>query len=272
MGDGVPPSIEPAPAPLLPCRNHADRATEAVCGRCADLICGLCAVWSDGVPYCPDCIVRVRALDLARPDGYIPWEDRERLGTATAAWRTVKAAFGDGRALYDTMPVSGGLADPLLFGMLMRAIVVVAYGVVFGLLYLILGAATGDPAMLMNAGVQVVSIVFQIVQAALILFLGAGLVHFGVRLFAGEGGFEATFRVYAYGRGLDVLELIPVAGPLVTLFWRVYVYSYGIRRVHRLEPRRALFAASIPLLLMLFFTFFVVGIAVVIALLLVASL
>lgn len=274
MGEGVPFSTEyapPAPAPFVPCRNHADRATEAVCGRCADLICGLCSVWSDGMPYCPSCIVRVRSLEVARPEGYIPWEDRARLGTLTAAWRTMALSFTDGHKLYENMPVEGGIADPLLYGMLMRAIVIAVYGILATGLYLIIGLATNDPMMFMQAGFQAGGLVFQIMQAAVLLFFLAGLIHLAVLVFGGDRGFEATFRVYAYGRGVDVLELIPVAGQLAAAFWRLWLYWIGIQQVHKLSSTKAGIAAAIPFLIFLFFFLFVLGMVVLMVVVLAAA-
>lgn len=274
MGDGVPPFIDyapPAPAAFVPCRNHADRATEAVCGRCADLICTLCSVWSDGMPYCPSCIVRVRSLELSRPEGYIPWEDRARLGTLTAAWRTMALAFTDGHKLYEQMPVSGGITDPLLYGMLMRGIVIVIYGVLAAMLYFIIGLATGDPVMFMQAGFQAGGIIFQAMQAAVLLFFLAGLVHLAVVIFGGDGGFEPTFRVYAYGRGVDVLELIPIAGQLAAAFWRLWLYWIGLQRVHKLSSTKAGIAAAVPFLLFLFFFLMFIGLIVVMFVVLAAA-
>ena len=275
MGDGVPSSPEqrPAvdPAPFIPCRNHADRASEAVCGRCADLVCGLCSVWSDGMPYCPPCIVRVRALELARPEGYIPWEDRARLGTLNAAWKTMTLTFMDGRKLCDEMPVGGGIADPLLYAMLMRSVVIFVYGVLAAMFYVIVGAASGDPMMFVQAAFQAGGILFQVMQAAVLLFFLSGLIHLAVRIFGGDGGFEATFRVYCYGRGVDVLELIPIAGQLAAAIWRIWLYWIGLQRVHRLTSTKALVAASVPFLFFLFFFLLLIGLMVVLVLALAAT-
>jgi hypothetical protein len=253
---------------FVPCRNHVDRAVEAVCARCADLVCGFCSVWNDGMPYCPACIVRVRSLDLARPEGYIPWEDRARLGTVRAAWRTMALTFTDGPKLYAEMPMEGGLADPLLYGMLMRGIVITVYGLLATGFYLLIGAATQDPVMFMQAAFQAGGLLFQIMQAAVLLFFLAGLIHLAVLVFGGDRGFEATFRVYAYGRGVDVLELIPVAGQLAAAFWRLWLYWIGLQRVHNLPSAKAGVAAAVPFLLFLFFFLVLMGMVIVIVVLL----
>lgn len=267
MGDVATPPLSTTACPFVPCRNHEDRATEAICGRCADLVCGLCTVWSDGMPYCPSCIVRVRALDVSRPEGYIPWEDRRRLGTLRAAWRTVKLAYSDG-GFYETMPQSGGIADPLLFALLIRSVVVVVYGLLAASVYLIIAAATSDPLMLIQAGAQVFGIFFQCLQAVVILLVACGMIHLAVRVFGGDRGYEQTFRVYAYGRGLDLMELVPIAGQLAAVIWRIIIYARGLTIVQKITSTRALIAASVPFLFILFLWFLVFGLVIVMVVLL----
>ena len=267
MADAATPDLTATARPFVPCRNHADRATEAVCGRCADLVCGLCTVWSDGMPYCPSCIVRVRALETTRGEGYVPWEDRKRLGMATAAWRTIKLSYSDG-SFYGGIPLRGGMTDPLLFAMLVRSVIVVTYGLLGAAVYLIIGAATSDPFMFVNAGVQVFSIFFNCIQAAVFLLGACGMIHLAVRMLGGEQPFETTFRIFAYGRGLDLLELIPIAGYFAALIWRVVIYTRGLVLAQSLPTSRALTAASVPAMFLFFLWFLVFGIFLVMVLLL----
>lgn len=268
MGDAATPPLSTSSRPFVPCRNHADRASESVCGRCADLVCSLCTVWSDGTSYCPACIVRVRALDLVRPEGYIPWEDRRRLGTMTAAWRTVKLAYSDG-GFYDTMPQQGGIAEPLLFAMLVRSVVVLVYGLLAAALYLVIAAATQDPMMLVQAVAQIAGIFFQMLQAAVILLAACGMIHLAVVIFGGGGGFERSFRVYAYGRGLDLMELVPIAGQLAAVIWRIVIYTRGLVVVHRITQMKAAIAASVPFLFIVFLWFVLFGLILLLVMVLV---
>lgn len=257
----------PHPGPDVPCRHHDDRRAASLCDRCGDFLCGLCTIRLDGLSYCPTCVVKVRA-DVMRVGAYVPWEDRQRLGVFRAAWETIRVSFTRPQEFMERLPLEGGITDPLLFGMLMRSMVVVLYGVLAAGVYLIIAAATQDPFMLFQAGMQLFSIFLNILQWTAFLFVIAGIIHLGVMVFGGARGYEATFRVYAYGRTTDVLELIPIAGFFAAVGMRIYLYHLGLQPAHGISARKALVAASLPILLWFFFTLFVVGIVIVIVLLL----
>lgn len=281
-GDAIPdPEPTPSDAPPIPaaapaeCRNHSERAAVALCARCADFVCGLCSIPLDAAPdgsispvrnvFCPTCAVLVRA-DVLRLGAYVPWEDRKRLGWPRAAWRTIEAMFTRPAETFDRLPLSGGYSDPLLFAMLMRGLVVTAYGLGFAAFYLILAAATRDSMMVFQAVFQAVSIGFNIAYAAALLFAIAGMFHLGVAIFGGTRGFEATFRVFAYGRGVDVLDLIPIAGVFVRMGLQVYLYYLGLQKAQGLTKLQAISIAAAPILLVFLLSIVLVGMIVVIAL------
>ncbi len=252
----------------LPCRNHADRAAETLCARCADLVCGLCAIRLEGQDYCPGCAPRIRG-DLVRFGPYVPWEDRKRLGLFQAWWRTVRASFTQPREFCDRMPLEGGLADPLLFGMVMRGMSVIFWGFFVAFLYVIVGIITGQTQFYANAAVQLGSMVWNIPIAGAFLFVIAGIIHLGVVLVANGGkGFEATFRVFCYGRACDVLDLVPGIGPLIAVFYRVWLYFMAYQRAHAIGPGKSLFVSTLPVQVWAFLTLLLTGLVIVIVLLL----
>ncbi len=276
MSEGAPDAAdEPTPieeggppaGPVARCRRHGDRKAVSVCGRCGDFLCGFCAVWIEGAPYGPGCAERVRS-GLLRIGAHVPWEDRARRGWIRAAYQTVRAVFADPAGFYARMPTDGGLTDPLLFAMAIRGMVVLVYGLLAAGVYGILGAAMNNPMMYVQAGVQLGTIVLQMVQVVIYLFVVAGLIHLGVRLVGGLRGFEATFRVYGYGRAVDVMELVPIVGPLAAIGYRVYLYYLGLQVAHRLTPGRSLSVALLPVGLGIFLTVLIVGAAFVIGFLL----
>lgn len=252
------------------CRNHVERPVEALCERCGDFLCGLCVVRVEGVDYCPTCVMRVRG-DAVRFGPYVPWENRRRLGVVNAALQTISASFTRPKEFCERLPMEGGLSDPLLFAMLMRGLVVIAYGVAFVGFYLIVGLATREPAMFLQAGIQAGSMIMSVFQAALLLFVMAGILHLAVLVTAGGLGFERTFRVYGYGRAIDVLELIPILGLFASAVYRIYLHFLGLRRAHELSDNQAIGVALVPIALWFAFVVFAVGLAVVIALLVVAA-
>lgn len=200
---------------------------------------------------------------------YIPWEDRARLGTIKAATDTIAAAFSRPQEFMDRLPLEGGVTEPLLFGMLLRGVVVIVYAVVVAGFYVILGIATGEPTMFLQAGIQIGSVFFNVIYAAALLFMLAGLIHLGVVVASGTRGYEATFRVYTYGRAVDVLDLIPIVGPFAAIGYRVYLYYLGLQVAHDLSPTRAVLCALLPIFVGLFFTLMIVGMVIVIVLLLI---
>ena len=251
---------------MILCRNHSERAAEALCSRCGDLICGLCAIAVEGIDYCPECVVKVRG-DAVRFGPWIPWENRSRLGTLNAAWQTVSASFTRPQEMYERMPMTGGYTDPLLFGMLMRGMVVVVYSLLIAGFYVIVGIATRAPVMFLQAAMQGASLFVSILQAAVLMFAIAGILHLAVLLVAGGKGFERTFRVYSYGRAIDVLELIPILGLFLSTLYRIYIHFLGLRTAHSLSNNQAAGIALVPIGLWLGLVIFAVGLAVAVVLL-----
>lgn len=258
----------PAVKPEVPCRNHPGRLADTLCARCADFLCALCAIRLEGTDYCPSCATRVRA-DVMQLGSYIPWEDRARLGTVKAATDTIAAAFSRPQEFMERMPLQGGVTEPLLFGMLLRGVVVIVYAFIVAAFYVILGIATGEATMFLQAGIQIGSIFFNVIYAAALLFMLAGLIHLGVVVASGTRGFEATFRVYTYGRAVDVLDLIPILGPFAAMGYRVYLYYLGLKHAHDLSPTRALLCALLPIFVGVFLMMFLFGMIIVIVLLLI---
>ena len=254
--------------PDVPCRNHEDRRAATLCERCGDFLCGLCTIRLDAVSYCPLCVVKVRA-DVMQVGAYVPWEDRSRLGVTRAAWETVRASFTRPKEFMERLPLEGGITDPLLFGMLIRGVVVVFWGALAAGFYLIMAAATQDAMMLFQAGVQLGSIFFNILYAAALLLIGAFILHLAVMVFAGTRGYEATFRIFSYGHAVDVLELIPIVGWFASVGMRIYLHYLGLQPGQGLSPPKALFTAALPLILLIFFVVFLVGIFLVIMLMLI---
>ena len=248
------------------CRNHVDRAAEALCSRCADFLCALCATSVDGIDYCPACLLKARG-DAVRFGPWIPWENRARLGFFNAAFQTISASFTRPREFYERMPMEGGYGDPLLFGMLMRGMVVIVYGLLIVAFYVIAGIATRQPMLFVQAGAQGASLIFSVLQAAVLMFAISGILHLAVLIVAGGRGYERTFRVYSYGRAIDVLELIPILGIIISSIYRIYLHFLGLRTAHGLSDNQAAGVALVPIGIWFAFVIFAVGLAVAIILL-----
>ncbi|MGB3634413.1 MAG: YIP1 family protein [Rubrobacteraceae bacterium] len=87
--------------------------------------------------------------------------------------------------------------------------------------------------------------------ALLSLYVGAVVQHLFVMIFIRQRrGFEATFRMLAYGSALSLLGWIPIVGYLA-IFYGVYVFTVGFRELHSTSTTRALLAALVPILIWL---------------------
>jgi hypothetical protein len=90
--------------------------------------------------------------------------------------------------------------------------------------------------------------------AAVVLFIWAGIIHLLVMLIVGSrnGGYEATFRVFAYAAVTQLvswLSAIPILGILISIavaVYGVFLSIIGIREVHTTTTGKAALAVLIP--------------------------
>jgi len=90
--------------------------------------------------------------------------------------------------------------------------------------------------------------------AAVVLFIWAGLIHLLVILIVGSrnGGYEATFRVFAYAAVTQLvswLSAIPILGILISIaigVYGVFLGVVGIREVHTTTTGKAALVILIP--------------------------
>jgi hypothetical protein len=144
------------------------------------------------------------------PSGRSPLEDFPPL------WQRV---ITDPLGFYATMPETGGLGAPTVF-------LAICAGI----------NAIGHLLFLSGLFGMVAIFIWQIVAAFVI---AAFFVLIAQNLFAGRGGFEATFRVVAYAWAPLVVAWVPVVGRLALLY-TAYLMLRGLERVQGLETTRAL--------------------------------
>jgi len=93
---------------------------------------------------------------------------------------------------------------------------------------------------------------FSPVTVAILVFLKAGLVHLVLMLVGGNKlGFEATFRVAAYGEAAGILALIPFCGIFFGVLWSLFITIVGLYSIHETDPWRAVVAVVAPMFLCL---------------------
>jgi len=198
---------------------------------------------------------------LAAPASPVPFEDLPRHGFFPGLWGTVTAVLKTPSAFFQAMPVSGGMARPLIFHLLLAEFMVLCQ-YLWGLTSLgTLSQYTGsqelmDMGMGMAGAGPILILVFYPLLLILRLMIMTGIIHLLLRVlfrFAGTpgSGAEATFRVLCYSAAPLALGVIPFFGPLLGGLWSIGLTVIGLKEAHRTRSSVALFAVLVPILMLL---------------------
>ncbi len=194
-----------------------------------------------------------------------PWENRSGNGFVWGVFRTLKEVLFSPAAFFRRLTFSGGLGEPLAFGLLVGAV-----GNMLGLFWPVMmvsgglfpfgGAVLGQ----LSAGLIFLILVVAVpICVTLSMFIYSAILHLLlVMVRGGNSGFEATFRVVAYSQAAQVWELVPVVGSWIGGVWRLVVQVVGLREIHGVSYLRIIVAFLLPVAFLL-----VVMIAVVVPLL-----
>lgn len=177
-----------------------------------------------------------------------PWERRDRYGFLNALYLTVKDVLLTPGRLFAAMPASAGWQQPLMF-----AIVVGAIGSFMGWLW----AMTGSSLQILvqeNLGKVLrgpfyafMVFLFSPVIMTMVTVIQSAVIHLMLKLMGGNRlGYEATFRVSAYGSAAGLLAAIPLCGNALAVVWELVVLVIGVRAIHQCEPWQAVVAVLLP--------------------------
>ncbi len=219
---------------------------------------------SEGQAFCQYCGLR---LFEASPEpapigpgagmrGKTPWEDREQLGFFGGLFETLKQILFSPGEFFKRMPVTGGLTDPLLFGLIFGMT-----GALFSYFWQI--ALHGVMRNFMTSEMLAVSesSLFQGASLALLalcapflvilwLFMLAGMLHLFLLMVQGaKQGFEATFRVVAYSEAPYLFLVLPFCGGLLAWVWSLVLILTGLQHAHETTGGKAAFAVFLPFLI-----------------------
>ncbi len=188
----------------------------------------------------------------------VPWEELETFGFFQGLFQTVKQVMLSPIEFFKNMPIRGGISRPLIFYLLISEIVAV-----FTFIFQMMGMAaltnmgtgqdidgTGLFAAVGVGGSAMVLVLYPILFT-IGLFINSAISHFFLMIFkAADSGYEATFRVSAYGNAPIILAIIPLVGPFVGTFWALFVLIIGFKYVHRAGYGQVIMAFVTPLLLL----------------------
>jgi len=194
-------------------------------------------------------------------EGGCPWEDRGRLGLLGALVETTKRVLSDPVRFFRTMPTQGGIGAPLLYGVLIGWIGVVAAGFYSALFQSIVGTSMAPFAR--NAELAevlgfaqswvgfVVQSIFAPVGITIGVFVAAGVFHLMLLLLGGaQRDFEATFRAVSYAQAPAILLVVPFCGGVVAWIWSVVLYVIGLAEAQQISRGKAAAAVLVPFVLL----------------------
>jgi len=211
---------------------------------------------AEGQMFCPHCGARL--AEPAPPPPLAarektPWEDREARGFFDGLFTTARDTLFRPSEFFRKMPVTGGLTDPLLY-----ALIVGMIGLMFSYFWQVLlqGAmqdsmfpgmktVTGQH-MLRGFGMAALAF-FSPFLVILWLFIWSGVLHLFLMMVKGaRSGFEATFRVAAYGSSTNLFLIIPFCGSVIAGVWTIVLMIIGIREAHETTGGKAAVAVFFP--------------------------
>ncbi len=146
---------------------------------------------------------------------------------------------------YRNMKRDGGLAEPIIFLLVMAAIM----GVVLTLFSLFGGGRIGAMAVGFSA------IVFVPVMALITSFIAAGIMFVIWKLMGSSESFATGYRCVAFAAAIypivAVLSLIPYAGTIIGVAWGTFLMFTASVEVHRLARNTAMIVMGILGIVML---------------------
>lgn len=181
------------------------------------------------------------------------WERRAALGLFRALFLTVQRVFSNPSEVFQRMPLTGGLASPLRFYVLLVTLtswVTIAYA---------LAALKVNPAPNVQPWAAALTpneseLMLQFILMPAINVLGAfflaGIFHFALLLLgASTRPYEATFRAVCYTfASASVFQLIPLCGAFVYPVVSVVLLVIALRVIHGTDTLRATLGVIAPLL------------------------
>ena len=220
-------------------------------------------------------LVAPATLTPASPDGdsgtQPAWEERDQLGFFPAISRTVSAVLMRPAETFAAMKHSGGLADPLLYFVLLSS----AMFTVSALYQLAAGSLNAGalPPNFPHAskGAFSVALIGSILLSPALYvvsaFISSGITHLCLKVLGGANRpFETTFRVICYAQAsAAVFNLLPLCGGLIGVIWGAYCIIIGLREAQQTTGWKATLAITLPGLVccgILFVVFAAAGIGI----------
>jgi hypothetical protein len=189
-----------------------------------------------------------------------PWERREQIGFFPALVETTQQVLMGPEAFFRGMAVAGGITAPLLYGVIIGYVGIVAstlYSLVFNMAFGGFGALARQGgaferlAPFLEGGANLfVNLIFGPVFIAVGLFIWSGIVHVVLMVLGGaQREFEATFRVMSYSQAASILQIVPICGSVAAVVYSIILEIIGLSHAHGISKGKAAAAVLLPILL-----------------------
>lgn len=212
---------------------------------------------SEGQVFCPYCgysLIAETGTSAGQREKN-SWENRENIGFAKGLFRTIKDVLFSPTVFFKKMPVTGGLTDPLLYGLIVGMVGLtclyfwdtILQNSMQNFMTPEMRSATGQ-SIFQGIGMALTASLMPL-MLILWLFIVSGMLHVFLLFVRGaKAGFEATFRVVAYSTSPLLFLIIPYCGMLITMVWVVTLAMIGLKEAHEISGGKSAFAVLFPFL------------------------
>jgi hypothetical protein len=192
------------------------------------------------------------APGTTRP-GYVPWEERQRLGFLPAFSQTWSDSVFRPTEFFRRAPKTGNVGAALLY-----AILIVTTGGLLSIFwqYLFWDNFSNWEDVERIIGQEISRDILGVwalllpIFAVISLFISSFIFHLCLMIVgSSKNGYEATLRGLCYSYGPYLFVLIPVCGSLIAGVWTFVLMIIGWRELHESTTGRVLFAALLPFIL-----------------------
>ncbi|MCJ7440638.1 MAG: YIP1 family protein [Thermoanaerobaculaceae bacterium] len=187
------------------------------------------------------------------PGPPLPWE-QPGYPALEALYETAKLFFTAPSQAFARMSLTGTLGRPLLYAVIfgwLGTIAGQAYSLAFrGAIHGFLSSLPGYNARLMTGMPAAATVAIMILAPILVLlgiFIWSAIVHLFLMLVGGANtGFASTVRVVSYTATVQILQVVPLCGGILTTIWGLVLQIIGLAIAHRTTQGRSALAVLLP--------------------------
>lgn len=151
------------------------------------------------------------------------------------------------QSFFTNMPAKGDFVQPLLFSLAI-------FLVVLGYNLALVASGLPYPGGHESGGRSVTDALQKVPMLGALwvlgLLIGSFILHCSFKLLKGTGGYEATFRIFAYSSIANLLTIIPSVGQYISTICALVLIMLGGKLVHGLSSARAVAAPILPAFLL----------------------